>query len=78
MPPKDIAPAGALLFQEAAQERVSTTPTYEVLSESGPDHDKNFKIGVYLNKELVAQGEGSSKNEAQQKAAENALKLKNW
>ena len=66
------------LFQEAAQERVSTTPTYEVLSESGPDHDKNFKIGVYLNKELVAQGEGSSKNEAQQKAAENALKLKNW
>ncbi|MFH1393228.1 MAG: ribonuclease III [Patescibacteria group bacterium] len=66
------------LFQEAAQERVSITPNYEVLSESGPDHDKNFKVGVYLGKELVAQGEGASKNEAQQQAAENALKLKNW
>ena len=66
------------LFQEAAQERVGITPNYEVLSESGPDHDKNFKVGVYLGKELVAQGEGSSKNEAQQRAADNALKLKNW
>ena len=66
------------LFQETAQERVGITPNYEVLSESGPDHDKNFEVGVYLGKELVAQGEGASKNEAQQKAAENALKLKNW
>jgi len=66
------------LFQEAAQERVSITPGYEVLKESGPDHDKKFVIGVYLGKELVAQGEGSSKNEAQQQAAENALKLKGW
>ena len=66
------------LFQEAAQERVGITPNYEVLSESGPDHDKNFKVGVYLGKELVAQGDGSSKNEAQQRAADNALKLKNW
>lgn len=66
------------LFQEAAQERVSITPTYEVLSESGPDHAKTFKVGVYLEKELVADGIGSSKNEAQQKAAENALKTKGW
>ena len=66
------------LFQEAAQERVSITPNYEVLKESGPDHDKKFVIGIYLGKELVAQGEGSSKNEAQQQAAENALKLKGW
>lgn len=66
------------LFQEAAQERVGITPTYEVLSESGPDHAKKFVVGVYLEKELVAKGEGSSKNEAQQQAAENALKVKNW
>ena len=66
------------LFQEAAQERVGVTPTYEVLEESGPDHAKKFVIGVYLEKELVARGEGLSKNEAQQKAAENALKIKNW
>lgn len=66
------------LFQEAAQERVGITPTYEVLSESGPDHAKNFKVGVYLEKELVASGEGASKNEAQQKAAEKALGIKDW
>lgn len=66
------------LFQESAQERVGVTPTYEVLEESGPDHDKIFKIGVYLGKDMVASGSGSSKSEAQQKAAENALKEKNW
>jgi len=66
------------LFQEAAQERVGITPTYEVLSETGPDHAKKFRVGVYLDQKLIAQGEGSSKNEAQQQAAENALKLKNW
>ncbi len=66
------------LFQEAAQERVGVTPTYEVLSESGPDHAKKFKVGVYLGKELVAEGEGASKNEAQQGAAEKALDLKHW
>jgi len=66
------------LFQEAAQERVGITPTYEVLKESGPDHAKKFVVGVNLSKELVAQGEGASKNEAQQQAAERALKLKNW
>ncbi len=66
------------LFQEAAQERVGITPTYEVLEASGPDHAKKFKIGVYLEKELVASGDGASKNEAEQQAAENALKIKNW
>lgn len=66
------------LFQEAAQERVGITPNYEVLSEIGPDHAKKFNVGVYLGKELIAEGEGPSKNEAQQKAAENALKLKSW
>lgn len=66
------------LFQEEAQERVSITPTYQVQREWGPDHDKHFIIGVYLEKELVAEGEGPSKQIAQQMAAEAALKLKNW
>ena len=66
------------LFQEAAQERVGITPTYEVLEASGPDHAKKFTVGVYLEKELVAKGEGASKNEAEQQAAENALKIKSW
>jgi ribonuclease-3 len=65
-------------FQEEAQERVSITPTYEVLKEWGPDHAKHFIVGVYLNKELVAQGEGASKQEAQEKAAEEGLKKKGW
>ena len=65
-------------FQEEAQERVGITPTYEVLDEWGPDHAKNFTIGVLLGKDMVAKGEGNSKQEAQEKAAENALKEKGW
>jgi|SRR3989338_131424 len=66
------------LFQEQAQEHVGVTPTYEVLKEWGPDHDKQFEVGVYLGRELVASGQGQSKQEAQQVAAENGLKNKNW
>lgn len=66
------------LFQEEAQERANITPTYEVLKEWGPDHDKHFVVGAYLKKELIAEGEGSSKQEAQQQAAEAALKVKGW
>jgi ribonuclease-3 len=66
------------LFQEEAQERVGITPSYEVLDEWGPDHAKHFKVGVFLEEELVAEGEGVSKQEAQQKAAEEGLKIKGW
>jgi len=65
-------------FQEEAQERVGVTPSYEVMAEWGPDHAKHFKVGVFLEDELVAEGEGPSKQEAQQKAAENGLKKKGW
>ncbi|MCH8741893.1 ribonuclease III [Patescibacteria group bacterium] len=65
-------------FQEEAQERVGITPTYEVLKEWGPDHDKRFMMGVFLDKELAAEGEGSSKQEAEEAAAKNALQIKNW
>lgn len=65
-------------FQEEAQDRAGVTPTYEVLDEWGPDHAKHFKIGVFLGDDLVAEGQGPSKQEAQQKAAENALKEKKW
>jgi ribonuclease III len=63
-------------FQELAQEKAGVTPNYKVLSESGPDHNKMFIIGVYLDEELVAEGEGSSKQEAQMDAARNALEAK--
>lgn len=65
-------------FQEEAQDRLGVTPTYEVLEEWGPDHARNFKIGVYLGKDLIGSGEGQSKQEAQQKAAQEALSAKGW
>lgn len=65
-------------FQESAQEIVGVTPTYRVLNEEGPDHAKQFTVGIYLDKEEVASGEGSSKQEAQTAAAEAALKVKKW
>lgn len=56
-------------FQEVIQEKFNVTPEYRVLEETGPDHAKNFVIGVYVKDELYGKGEGSSKQEAQQKAA---------
>lgn len=66
------------LFQEEAQERVGITPSYEVIREWGPDHDKHFVVGVYLGKELVAEGEGPSKQIGQEEAARNGLAEKGW
>jgi ribonuclease-3 len=66
------------LVQEKAQEYVNFTPAYKVLSESGPDHDKHFTIGIFFGPDLIAEGKGKSKQEAEQKAAEAALKMKNW
>jgi len=60
-------------FQEKVQETYKETPRYETLSESGPDHNKIFVSGVYISDRLIAKGEGSSKSEAEQKAAECAL-----
>lgn len=65
-------------FQEAAQERLTLTPTYRVLKEVGPDHAKKFTIACMLGQELIAKGAGSSKQEAQVEAAKNALKVKGW
>lgn len=65
-------------FQEEAQERVKITPEYKVIEEWGPDHAKHFIIGVFLEKRLAAKGEGSSKQEAEEEAAKNALAAKGW
>ncbi len=65
-------------FQEESQTRLGATPSYRVLDESGPDHDKRFRAGVYIGEDLVAEGEGSSKQEAQRMAAKNALEKKGW
>jgi ribonuclease III len=61
-------------FQEVAQEKRRITPSYRVLSEEGLDHAKKFVVGVFLNDKKMGEGSGSSKQEAQQKAAKKALK----
>jgi len=66
------------LFQEAAQERVGITPSYEVMRESGPDHNKKFVVGVYLGTELVSEGEGPSKQAAEVEAARQAILARRW
>ncbi len=65
-------------FQEKAQEVAGITPNYKVISEVGPDHNKRFNVGLYLEDELVAAGEGHSKQEAEQEAARNGLEKKGW
>lgn len=66
------------LVQEKAQEFINITPAYKVLNESGPDHDRHFTVGIFFGPNLIAEGKGKSKQEAEQKAAEAALKTKNW
>lgn len=65
-------------FQEKAQDAYSTTPSYQVLGEVGPDHNKRFTVGLYIGDEQIATGEGHSKQEAEQDAAQKGLKEKGW
>lgn len=65
-------------FQEISQEKEDFTPYYEVMKEEGPDHDKKFTMGVYIRDALIATGTGSSKQKAEDAAAQNALKAKGW
>ena len=65
-------------FQELAQEYASITPTYNTVSQDGPDHDRVFTVGVFLRHEKVAEGKGRSKQEAEQEAAKEAILAKGW
>lgn len=69
---------GKSRFQEVAQEKTGVTPTYAILEEWGPDHEKQFRTGVYLGEELAGEGTGSSKQEAEENAARSAMENKNW
>ncbi len=64
--------------QEKSQEVYSVTPSYKVISEEGPDHDKLFLTGIYFGDEKIAEGRGKSKQEAETAAARNALVEKGW
>lgn len=61
-------------LQELVQHLENTTPQYQVMKEEGPDHDKTFTLGVYVNGHLKATGIGHSKQEAQVKAAGEAIR----
>ncbi len=65
-------------FQEKAQEVRGLTPHYQIISSTGPDHAKIFKVGLYLGEDLIATGSGSSKQEAQEAAAKKGLKKMAW
>ncbi len=60
-------------LQEKIQEKTKAAPTYQVLSETGPDHAKIFEVGVYVGNKLLAKGSGPSKQEAEAEAARAAL-----
>ncbi|MFA5838457.1 MAG: ribonuclease III [Candidatus Paceibacterota bacterium] len=65
-------------FQEKVQEEMGSTPIYKTIKEEGPDHDKFFSVGVFIDDVLITDGKGKSKQEAEQEAAEKGLKLKGW
>lgn len=65
------------LFQEIAQAKKGITPHYQTISETGPDHQKIFEVGVYLNDQLIATGKGNSKQKAEEDASTKATKIIN-
>ena len=80
---KDILDKGSHIdakskFQELAQDKTGITPAYQLLHDEGPDHEKVFTMGAYIGERIVGKGQGNSKQSAEQKAAEDALKRLKW
>ncbi len=65
-------------LQEIAQEKTGITPTYQAISETGPDHKKVFTCAVFIGEENIAEGVGNTKQKAEQDAAKEALAVKGW
>jgi ribonuclease-3 len=74
--PVDINPKGNL--QELLQSISPRSPVYEVLSQSGPEHDKRFVVQAVWEGIILGKGRGKSKKQAETAAAEEAMKLKRW
>ncbi|MGO8951636.1 MAG: putative dsRNA-binding protein [Ktedonobacterales bacterium] len=66
------------LLQEVAQAQLSITPTYRLVGQSGPSHDRTFVIDVLLGERIVGHGQGASKRQAEQAAARMALQDDGW
>ena len=62
-------------LQRDIQEKQGITPSYKILAERGPDHAKQFRVGVFFEEKLIAEGEGLSKQEAEEVAAKKALEI---
>ena len=60
-------------FQEIVQQSIQVTPTYVVLKETGPDHNKEFTVAVKVNDSVLGRATGKSKRDAEKNAAEDAL-----
>jgi ribonuclease III len=65
-------------IQEKAQEIFAVTPSYKIVKEIGPDHDKQFTVAIFFGTEKIALGNGKSKQEAEQNAAQKALEERSW
>ena len=65
-------------LQEKTQSQTQHSPQYRVISETGPDHNKTFTVGVFLNEKQLSAGNGKSKQEAEQEAARKGLEKKGW
>jgi len=74
--PVDINPKGQL--QELLQSISPRSPVYELISQSGPEHEKTFVVQAVWEGVVLGQGSGRSKKQAETAAAENALQLKRW
>jgi ribonuclease III len=74
--PVDINPKGHL--QELLQSISPKSPVYEVLSQSGPEHDKRFVVQAVWEGIVLGKGRGRSKKQAETAAAEEAMQLKRW
>ena len=61
------------LLQEIVQAEQGVTPTYKTLNEWGPDHQREFRVGVFVGSEMIADGTGFSKQEAEAEAGRRAL-----
>jgi ribonuclease-3 len=61
------------LLQEYTQQHFKALPEYRLVEETGPDHNKTFRVALALNGRILAEGEGKSKKEAEQTAAKEAF-----
>jgi len=66
------------LFQELAQAHDGITPSYRLVSQEGPSHDREFTVEVMLGEQVVGRGQGRNKQAAEQEAAHLALRRRGW